>query len=204
MYIRHNYQTILRTCTAVALPLALMIGCSEKEPVALERGEINSVVAGIALEPDESGNIRANVHGLRYVNISAALPEIKLEPENKRVVTPAVPVLYFATDIDTVAAQDMDTLKQHAGFLLTHARYVLHVNGHADERGTPQYNADLSARRAQHTAAVLISFGVPQVQLSVASFGARMPVGDPHRWDENRRVELRYAEGYDDAMLSER
>ena len=187
MNIRHNHQTILRTCTAVTLPLVLMIGCAEKEPVALQRDSIHSVVAGFVFAPGDSGSM------------------VKLNRPASSASQPAAPVIYFATDEDNVAVQDIDTLKQHAGFLLAHERFVLHVNGHADERGTPRHNADLSARRAQQTAALLTSFGVPHVQLSVASFGSSMPVGDPHRWSENRRVELLYADGYDDdATLSER
>ena len=73
---------------------------------------------------------------------------------------------------------------------------MLHVNGHADERGTPSHNADLSARRARQVATLLASFGVPAAQMNVASFGASVPAGDLRRWDKNRRVELLYADDY--------
>jgi outer membrane protein OmpA-like peptidoglycan-associated protein len=197
MNIRHPKHSFFHTCTAVALPLVLMIGCSEPEPVALERG----AVSRITLAPESDSGIVVDSSGLRYLKVTTVTPPLEAIPQHTPVGAPATPVLYFATDKDAVAAEDADQLKQHAEFLLGHARYVLHVNGHADERGTPIHNADLSARRAQQVAKLLTSQGVPAAQVNVASFGARMPVGDPHHWDENRRVELLYA---DDTLLSAR
>ena len=196
-----THQTLLQTCTAVALPLVLMIGCSESEPVALERGEFNaSAVSGIELEPNADSIIVMDTNGLRYLKVSAGTPP-ETNPSPTPVDTLVTPVVYFSTDNDRIAIEDVDTIQQHAGFLLTHAHSVLNINGHADERGTSSHNADLSARRAQHVALLLTSLGVPAAQLNVASFGASRPVGDPHRWDENRRVELVYA---DDSLVSAR
>jgi len=192
----HTNQTLFQTCTAVALPLVLMIGCSESEPVALERGAVISASSQIALDQESDSGIAVDSNGLRYLKVTTETPSVQASPENTPVDAPAKPVLYFATDKDAVAPEDFDSLKQHAGFLLAHARSVLHVNGHADERGTPGHNADLSARRARQVATLLTSLGVPAAQVNVASFGASMPVGDPHRWDENRRVELLYADDY--------
>ena len=191
-----THQTIFNTCTAVALPLVLMIGCSENEPVALQRGAFNSASAGIELEPDADSGIGVDSHGLRYLKIMTGTPPVKSSLQNTPVDTPVTPMVYFSTDNDRVATEDAGKIKQHAEFLLAHTRYVLHINGHADERGTQSHNADLSARRARQVATLLTSLGVPAAQLNVASFGASRPVGDPHRWDENRRVELVYADDY--------
>lgn len=198
MNTRHTHQVIFRTCTAVALPLVLMIGCSENEPAALERGAGNPT-AGIVLEPDSATEVAMDRNGLRYLKVTTRAPVKPADGDTDEL--PVTPVLYFDTDKDAVAAEDLDRLKPHAEFLLAHARYMLHVNGHADERGTPAHNADLSARRARQTAAVLISLGVPESQLDVAGFGANVPAGDPHRWDKNRRVELLYS---DDHVVSMR
>ena len=195
MNIRHPQNTFFHTCTAVALPLVLMIGCSEKEPVALKRGAFNTAAAQIVLEPDADSGIVVESNGLRYLNVTAASAP-KSSSSRGPVNAPATPVLYFATDKDHVAAGDFTMIKLLAEFLLAHSNYVLHINGHADERGTAIHNADLSARRAQQVATLLESLGVPAAQVSVASFGATMPVGDPHRWDENRRVELLYSDDY--------
>ena len=196
MNIRHPHHTFFHTCTAVALPLVLMIGCSEKEPVALERGAFNTAAAQIALEPDADSGIVVESNGLRYLNVTTAAPALKSSSSSGSTDAPATPVFYFATDKDKVAADDIARIKPLAEYLLAHSNYVLHINGHADERGTAVHNADLSARRAQQVAMLLASLGVPAAQVNVASFGATMPVGDPHRWDENRRVELLYADDY--------
>lgn len=199
MNARHTHQAIFHTCTAVALPLVLMIGCSENEPVALERGAGNTT-AGIVLEPDSDMGIATDGNGLRYLKVTTGAPVVK-PADGGADELPVTPILYFDTDKDAVAAEDFGKLKPHAEFLLAHARYMLHVNGHADERGTPAHNADLSTRRARQTAAVLVSLGVPESQLNVAGFGANVPTGDPHRWDKNRRVELLYS---DDHVVSMR
>ena len=196
MNIRHPQHSFFQTCTAVALPLVLMIGCSEREPVALERGAVNSTASRITLAPESDSGLAVDRNGLRDLKVTTVAPPLEAVPQHTPVGAPATPVLYFATDKDSVAADDAAKLKQHAEFLLGHARYVLHVNGHADERGTPTHNADLSARRAQKVALLLTSLGVPATQVNVASFGASVPVGDPHHWDENRRVELLYADDY--------
>jgi len=196
MNIRHPKQTLFHTCTAVALPLVLMIGCSEPEPVAQERGALNSSASRITLEPESDSGVVVDSSGRRYLKVTTVTPSLEAIPQHTPVGAPATPVLYFATDKDVVASDDAEKLKQHAEFLLGHARYVLHVNGHADERGTPRHNADLSARRAEQVAKLLISQGVPGAQVNVASFGATAPVGDPHHWDENRRVELMYVDDY--------
>ncbi|MBI3774351.1 MAG: OmpA family protein [Gammaproteobacteria bacterium] len=196
MNARHSHQTLFHTCTAVALPLVLMIGCSEREPVAVERGAIDTATNRIVLEPDFDGDIAADSKGLRYIKVMTGTPAVQTTPKETPAATATSPVVYFDTDKDTVALEDEPKLKSQAGFLLAHPRYVLHVNGHADERGTEIHNADLSARRAQQVAALLRSFGVPETQLTVASFGARVPASDPQRWNENRRVELLYADDY--------
>ena len=187
-----THQTILQTCTAVALPLVLMIGCSEPEPAARERGALSP----IAVEAASSSGIAGDGNGLHYLKVTTETKPLHAGPQDPAVDAPAPPVLYFATDKDVVAPEDVDKLKQHAEFLLAHGRYVLHVNGHADERGTPSHNADLSARRARQVATLLASFGVPAAQMNVASFGASVPAGDLRRWDKNRRVELLYADDY--------
>ena len=187
-----THQTILHTCTAVALPLVLMIGCSESEPVAPVRG----AASPITVQPESNTGSAVDRNGLHYLKVTTGTAPEQTSPENTPVDVPAPPVLYFATDKDTVAPEDVDKLKQHAEFLLAHGRYLLHVNGHADERGTPSHNADLSARRARQVATLLASFGVPAAQMNVASFGASVPAGDLRRWDKNRRVELLYADDY--------
>ena len=196
MNIRHAHQTIFHTCTAVALPLVLMIGCSEPEPVALERGAVTSSPSRAALQPDADSGIAVDGNGLHYLNVAIGAAPEQTSLATTSVDAPVTPALYFDTDKDAVAPQDIDKLKQHAEFLLAHARYVLHVNGHADERGTQIHNADLSARRARQVATLLTSLGAPAAQINMASFGASVPVSDPHRWDENRRVELLYADDY--------
>lgn len=196
MNTRYSKQTLFHTCTAIALPLVLMIGCSEPEPVALERGALDHSASRIVLEPDSGSDIAVDSNGLRYLNVTLGSSQLPTHPKNSPADVPATPVLYFATDKDTVAPEDADKLKSQAGFLLAHPRYVLHVNGHADERGTQIHNADLSARRARQVATLLTAFGVPATQLNVASFGASVPASDPHRWEENRRVELLYADDY--------
>lgn len=117
-----------------------------------------------------------------------------IEETQEQVIQPARLVFNFATNKAEVKASDIDELKQHAAFLLAHPELVLTVNGHADNRGPKKYNEQLSEKRAQEVARLLLTLGVPESQVKVNSYGSEMPMGDTNNWAENRRVDLKYME----------
>lgn len=107
-------------------------------------------------------------------------------------------VFYFDFDSSTVSEADREALMEHAALLTERTELSIAVEGHADERGTREYNLALGERRAQAVANILSLQGVAASQMQVISFGEERPVmmgHDETSWYQNRRVELIYS-GY--------
>ena len=107
-------------------------------------------------------------------------------------------VFYFPFDSAEIAAADRDVLAAHAKFLAANPKVKVTVEGHADERGTREYNLALGERRAQAVQRLLALQGATKEQSRVVSYGEERPVAmghDESAWRLNRRVELLYS-GY--------
>ncbi len=103
-------------------------------------------------------------------------------------------IVYFEFDKSTLLPEARAILNAHAERLKsTGGRIVL--EGHADERGTREYNLALGERRAQSVQSYLAIQGVPRSRLETVSYGEEKPLeygpGEA-RWSKNRRVEIRY------------
>ena len=86
-------------------------------------------------------------------------------------------------------------LDAHANFLVANPAKSVTVEGHADEKGTPEYNIALGERRAMSVATYLESMGVTSSQINVVSYGEEKLVNLEHSEAasvENRRAELAY------------
>lgn len=116
------------------------------------------------------------------------------ETTNSKI--PTIKIVNFNFDKFKVSDENQVLLKRHADFLIANPAYVLSVNGHSDYRGPEVYNEKLSLRRANSVATLLISYGAPESQLIINSFGASQPVENFDNWFQNRRVELEYSELY--------
>ena len=114
--------------------------------------------------------------------------------DSETVQTPQKNVLFFDTDIHVLSEAQRHELKQHAEYLIANSAAVLTINGHADVRGTREYNQLLSEKRAEEAYKLLIDYGVPDTQLLTKGFGESVPMNDETNWDENRRVELQYTD----------
>ena len=104
-------------------------------------------------------------------------------------------VLYFDFDQSDVGAEFRVMLAAHARRLADNPEVSLSIEGHADERGSREYNIGLGERRAQAVRRLLLLQGAPQKQLGTISFGEEQPAasgGDEKSWSLNRRVELVY------------
>lgn len=107
-------------------------------------------------------------------------------------------VLYFEIDSSQVSDSDREILTVHADFLAAHSDISIVLEGHADERGTREYNIALGEKRANAIMRLMTLQGVAESQIQVISFGEERPVAlghDADAWDLNRRVEILYT-GY--------
>ena len=99
--------------------------------------------------------------------------------------------VFFETDSSDLTPQARATLDKQAQWLGTYNRYAFTIEGHADERGTREYNIALGARRAQVTRDYLIARGVDGSRMRTISYGKERPVAvcnDISCWSQNRRA----------------
>ena len=99
--------------------------------------------------------------------------------------------VYFGTDQYQLDPQSKTTLAAQAKWMLANPRVRASIEGHADERGTREYNMALGERRANATRDYLVSQGVPTGRLLVTSWGKEHPVAsgsDESAWAQNRRA----------------
>jgi len=99
--------------------------------------------------------------------------------------------IFFDTDSSSIRADAQQTLARQAQWLNKYSQYRIVVEGHADERGTREYNLALGARRAAATRDYLIGKGVAANRLKTISYGKERPVAvcdDISCWSQNRRA----------------
>jgi len=104
-------------------------------------------------------------------------------------------VIYFEYDSSEVASADRETLANHARYLAGHADLTVTLEGHADERGSREYNIGLGEHRANAVRDLMIVQGVADTQIKTVSYGEEKPAVDGHddsAWSQNRRVEIIY------------
>lgn len=104
-------------------------------------------------------------------------------------------VFYFDFDKSIVRPAAREALAKHAEFLINNPDARIVLEGHADERGTREYNMALGERRAKAVLRYLTIQGVAASQIETVSFGEEVPVSfghDDDSWQLNRRVEVRY------------
>ncbi len=104
-------------------------------------------------------------------------------------------IIYFEFDQSDVDSDYADVLRAHGSYLAANAGARLRLEGHADERGSREYNLGLGERRAQAVKQVLLLQGASAGQLSTVSYGEERPASigsDESTWGLNRRVELVY------------
>ncbi len=103
--------------------------------------------------------------------------------------------VFFATNESVLTTASRETLRKQASWLRKNSEITVVLEGHADERGTREYNLALGERRAIAIRAYLVAQGVSRSQVEVISYGEEKPVNSGHSessWAQNRRVEVVY------------
>ena len=101
-------------------------------------------------------------------------------------------IVYFTTDSVDLTPEAQQTLTKQARWLGQYAQFTITIEGHADERGTREYNIALGARRAQSVRNFLSRSGVDARRVRTISFGKERPVAvcnDISCWSQNRRAQ---------------
>lgn len=104
-------------------------------------------------------------------------------------------VVYFEFDRSDIPTAQLNTLDAHARYLTQNPNVKVRLEGHADERGSREYNIGLGDRRAQAVRRILLFQGVANDQVSTVSYGEERPAVEGHTdkaYSMNRRVEIVY------------
>ena len=98
--------------------------------------------------------------------------------------------VFFATNETVLTTASRETLRKQAGWLRKNSDINVVLEGHADERGTREYNLALGERRANSAKDYLMTYGISSDRISVLSYGKERPVdsgSSPLAWSKNRR-----------------
>ena len=98
--------------------------------------------------------------------------------------------VFFATNKSSLTTASRETLRKQATFLRKNKNLNITIEGHADERGTREYNLALGERRANAARDYLMTYGISGKRISVISYGKEKPVNpksSPLAWSQNRR-----------------
>ena len=98
--------------------------------------------------------------------------------------------VFFATNESVLTTASRDTLRKQAAWLRKNSDINVVLEGHADERGTREYNLALGERRANAAKDYLMTYGISENRISVISYGKERPVdsgSSPLSWSKNRR-----------------
>jgi peptidoglycan-associated lipoprotein len=107
------------------------------------------------------------------------------------VAGPVLGDVFYAFDSSALSAEAQDQLKQNAAWLTKNTAQAVTIEGHCDERGTPEYNIALGERRANSAKEYLSNLGVNSSRLSTVSYGEERPFDPGHNeeaWAKNRRA----------------
>jgi len=108
---------------------------------------------------------------------------------------PSSRVIYFEYDSDDVLPEYVPVINAHAAYLSASPRRTATLEGHADERGSSEYNVALGEQRARAVARLLSLQGVSGDQVQIVSYGEEKAAElghDEAAWQRNRRVEITY------------
>jgi peptidoglycan-associated lipoprotein len=179
--------------TALLCGFALLVffafsGCSPTATTT--KPEVASSPAAGA--PRDAGKERAGKE--KAVKEGKAPTSLEALRRGEKPVTPAsspLKEIYFDFDRYDLRAEARATLKANAGWLKANPAARVEIEGHADERGTNEYNLALGAKRAQAAKDYLVTLGIATGRLSTISYGEEVPVCKEKTeecWQKNRRA----------------
>jgi peptidoglycan-associated lipoprotein len=162
---------------ALAIALLAAAGCAKKAPKELPPAPAEGTDTGANGDDQGSGVGTAVVPGSR----ADFLQSVGMGGDR----------VFFETDSYTIDDEDRRTLDQHAMWLQRYQNVRVTIEGHADERGTREYNLALGDRRANAAKNYLVGRGIAPGRINVISYGKERPEAlgsDESAWAQNRRA----------------
>jgi peptidoglycan-associated lipoprotein len=171
---------------AVALPMIALAACSSNSTTE-QQSQVDT-------NAQRQAEIAAEQESVR-VNAAKRAAEIEAQKRQELERLRAEHIVYFDFDMSSVSSEFSAVLDAHAKFLNENSQTNVLVEGHADERGTPEYNIALGERRAKAVITYLENMGVSSSQLRMVSYGEEKPMikdRSENAFSKNRRAVLVY------------
>ena len=186
----------VRSLATFVVVLALVGACAKKQP-PVARPTTPPPSAGGAVDPGAT-RPPAPPEPVPEPTVIPAEPEVttgdlaarSLDEINDPKQSPFQPV-FFALDREDIDSQGQAALQNNAQILRQYPSWVLTIEGHCDERGTPEYNLALGERRALAARDYLISLGIAPDRLKTVSYGNEFPFApgsSEEAYSKNRRA----------------
>ena len=157
-----NLSKIYKNTFLVLLLSLVLTACASQKQVTTD-----------AIDSQIQGDVYTGTDGVKY--LADGVPD--------RV--------FFATNESVLTTASRDTLRKQAAWLRKNSGINVVLEGHADERGTREYNLALGERRANAAKDYLMTYGISSNRVSVISYGKERPVNsgsNPLAWSQNRRA----------------
>ncbi len=177
--------TKIRGLLVIGLAAGLLAGCASTEPEEVPVTE----------EPVEDEVVEEVAPAPEIIEPRVVRGKIEIPRGDMGDTEILQGMFYFDFDQAIVKRGGHTELNDHANVLSGNRMFHIRLEGHADERGTREYNLALGERRANAIRAYLIAQGASRSQIEVISYGEEKPVNRGHSersWAQNRRVEIVY------------
>ena len=174
----------LQTCGVLLVAAIFAVGCSSTGRTKIQGADVP--IIGKYGE-GAGGNVRATATETQQGGASLDEPN---GPLSKRII-------YFVYDSSEVQPEYLSVINSHANYLASNKSASVILEGHADERGSPEYNIALGEQRTRAVAKLMKLQGVADSQIQLVSYGEEKPAvtgHDENAWQLNRRVEITYPE----------
>jgi peptidoglycan-associated lipoprotein len=170
---------------AIVLPMLTLAACSSNSSTDEDSSQANTNSEATTKSTGDN------------VQVSAAQRTAEIAEQKRQQLEQlrSEHIIYFDFDVSNLSSQYSAILDAHAKFLNENSDVKVLVEGHADERGTPEYNIALGERRGKSVVTYLENMGVSAAQITVVSYGEEKPMVKDRSEDafaKNRRAVLVY------------
>ena len=180
-----NANRLLVVIAAIGIAIA---GCGGSETLPSDSG-----LGGAGFGSNAGNNAGASTRGAADDGSAEFIPFAGAEPGDRELLQNLI--VYFEFDSSEIRSDFNEMLAAHGRYLAADPAARVRLEGHADERGSREYNIGLGERRAQSVRQILLLGGAAPSQLTTISYGEERPAvfgSDEEAYSLNRRVELVY------------
>ena len=180
--------------TLIALSAAAVLAACSSAPIEPPAAPVKPVVVKTPTGPQGGSGAGAASTGVAGATAGGAM-SLPAAAAALAAGTPRQRSVYFDFDNFTIDPADQRMLAQHAKVLNAYPTVNVRLEGHADDRGSSEYNLALGQRRAEAVKRALAILGVRENQMQATSWGEEKPVAageNEYAWSRNRRAEIVY------------